>query len=236
MRLEYSRDAAVAIEFAYALGTLVDFFWMMGIVGEQHMAVVLNLEVESAVYTPIGLHAILQFLGSAAIKLSHSHGSDAVVDVDRHWLSEFYILHTLNRRHKVESDVAVVDADVLSMEVAFVAAILINLNPFLAILFHLQSAMNDKRTAWLNECSVMAEALKICFLCAIDVEMVGIGGCDDAHPRTQPMERAVELVGFYHYEVTLVRKNVVCAVVLGYASKESIAIEMTLVHDVGTHG
>ena len=49
------------------------------------------------------------------------------------------------------------------------------------------------------------------------------------------MERAVELVCFYHYIVTLIRKNVVCAVVLGYSSKEGVAVDVALVHDVCTH-
>ena len=49
------------------------------------------------------------------------------------------------------------------------------------------------------------------------------------------MERTVELVGFNHYEIGI-RQDIVRAVVLGDTAEESVAVEMALVQDVGTHG
>ena len=48
------------------------------------------------------------------------------------------------------------------------------------------------------------------------------------------MEAAVEFIGLDYNEVG-VGEDIVVAIVLGDKSEEGIAVEMTLVHDVGTH-
>ena len=96
--------------------------------------------------------------------------------------------------------------------------------------------MDDERTARLDQFCIVTEAFEISLLGTIDVEVIRICRCDDAHPWAQPVETAVKLICLDDYEVALVRENVVGAIVLGDSSEEGIAVEMALVHDVGTHG
>ena len=86
--------------------------------------------------------------------------------------------------------------------------------------------MDDECAAWLDERGVVTERVEICFLSAVDVEMVRVGSGDDAHIRTEVMERAVELISLDDYEVTLLRQYVVRAVVLGDTSEESVAVDV----------
>ena len=121
------------------------------------------------------------------------------------------------------------------MEVAFVEAVGIDLHALLHVGLHLQTGVDDERSSGLDERGVVAEALEIGFLGAVDVQMVGVGGCDDAHPGTQPVETAVKLVSLNH-DVVALAEDVVGAIVLGDSSEEGVAVYVALVHDVGTHG
>ena len=100
------------------------------------------------------------------------------------------------------------------MEVSVVEAVFIYANAFLYMLFHLQVFVDDEGTARLDEFCIMAEALQVGFLCAIDVKMVGVGSCNDAHPGTKPVETAVELISLDDYIVALVGQDVVGSIVL----------------------
>ena len=185
MRLEDCGDMTVAIEFAYALGALINLLRVVGIVREEHVLVVLYLEVEASLHSAVCLHAVLQFFGVTSGELCHCHGSHGVFDIDGYGLSELNALDCLNGRNEVECYLSVLDDDVLGMEVALVAAVVVNLYAFLHVLLHLQVAVDDKCAARLNECGVVAEALEVSL---VDVEVVRVCGCDDGHPRTQPME------------------------------------------------
>ena len=81
----------------------------------------------------------------------------------------------------------------------------------------------------------MAEALEISLLSAVDIEVVGVGGCDNAHPRTQPVKTAVELICLYNDVIAVVGENIVCAIVLRDTAEESVAVDVALVHDMGAH-
>ena len=122
------------------------------------------------------------------------------------------------------------------MEVAFVLAVFVYLDAVLHVLLHLQVFVDDEGTARLDQFCVVAEAFQISLLGAVDVEVVWVGRCDDAHPWTQPVEAAVELICLDYYVVALVGEDVVGAVILGNTTQEGIAIYMALVHDVGAHG
>ena len=50
------------------------------------------------------------------------------------------------------------------------------------------------------------------------------------------MEAAVEFICLDYYVVALVGEDVVGAVVLRDTSQKGIAVNVTLVHDMGTHG
>src|SRR5574344_1041043 len=65
--------------------------------------------------------------------------------------------------------------------------------------------------------------------------MVRVSGGDDAHPGAEPVESTVEFISLNNYEIA-VAQYVVGAIVLGDTSEEGIAVQMTLVHDMCTHG
>ena len=137
MRLEDSRDMSALIEFTDAARALVDFLRVVGIVAEEYQLVGLDLEVETAVDATIGLHTVAQIFGCASVELCHSHGSDAILYVDRYGLSQFDIGHRLYRRHEVEGDGAVPDTDILGMEVAFIQRIVIAAHTLGKVFLHL---------------------------------------------------------------------------------------------------
>ena len=122
------------------------------------------------------------------------------------------------------------------MEVAFMKTVIIYSHTFLNLLLHFQITMNDQGSLWLNQGCIMTEAFQICFFRSVNVKMVWVCRCDDCHPRAQPMEGTVKLIGFNHDKITDVRKNVVCSVILGNATQESVAINMALVHEMCAHG
>ena len=69
----------------------------------------------------------------------------------------------------------------------------------------------------------MAEALQIGLFRTIDIQMVRIGGGDDAHPRAQPMETAVKLISLDHH-VIRIGEDIVRAVVLRDAAEEGVTV------------
>ena len=73
-------------------------------------------------------------------------------------------------------------------------------------------------------------------VCAVDVEVVGVGGGDDAHPRAEVVEGAVELVGLNHRVGAVGREQQVGAIVFRDASQEGRAAHVRLVQQVGGHG
>ena len=121
------------------------------------------------------------------------------------------------------------------MEVTLAERVVIAAHARLQAGLHLQVAVDDERTLGLDERGVVGETFEVSLLGSVDVEMVGIGRGDDTHPGSQPMERAVELVGFYHHIVTTA-ENIVGGIVFGDASEEGVAVDGTLVHDMGAHG
>ena len=60
----------------------------------------------------------------------------------------------------------------------------------------------------------MFETFTIGFRSPVDIQVIGIGRSNNGHIRFQPMERTVELVRFYHGQVTLVGKHQVAVIVL----------------------
>ena len=95
--------------------------------------------------------------------------------------------------------------------------------------------MDNQSTARLDQFRIVAETLQISLLRTINVKVVGVRAGDDAHPGTQPVERTVELIGLDDHEVG-VGEDIVGAIVLRDTTEEGVAVEMALVHDMGTHG
>ena len=176
--LEHGRHLAVLVEFAYALRTLVDLHGVVGIVAQHHMAVVFHLEVETAVHTTVGGHPVAQLAVGAPAELGHGHGGHGVLDVDGHRLSKAHVVDPPGGRDEVEGDFSVVDDDVLGMEVTLVAAVVEGPHALAHLWLHLQSAVDDECASGLDERGVVAETLEVGLFCAVDVEMVGVGGSD----------------------------------------------------------
>ena len=108
---------------------------MVGIVAEEDELVSLDLEVEATVYTTVCLHTVFQFTCCTTIELSHGHGSNTVFYVDGNRLTKLYAFYTLDGRDEVEGNLTIVDANVLSMEIALVEAIVIALYAILQMLW-----------------------------------------------------------------------------------------------------
>jgi len=100
------------------------------------------------------------------------------------------------------------------VEVALVLAVFVYLDAVLYVLFHLQTFVDDECAARLDQFSIVTETLQISLLGAVDVEMVRICCCDDAHPWAQPVETAVKLICLDDNIVALVGEDIVGAIVL----------------------
>ena len=205
---------------------------MVAVVAEEHVAWVVDLEVEATLHSRVGLHAAAQFLRRAAVELCHCHGGDTILDIDGYGMAQRNLGHRLQRRYEVEDDLAVADADVGSVEVSLVAAVGVGLHPLGYVGLHLQSCVEDQRASGLYQFGVVAEALQVSLLCAVDVEMVGIGRGDDRHPGAQPVEGTVKLIGLYDHIVACQREDVVAAHILRDASEKSRAADTAFREDM----
>ena len=74
------------------------------------------------------------------------------------------------------------------------------------------------------------------FMGAIDVEVVGVGGCDDGHVGMQLEERAVVLVSLDNNIFAVVVNQQVAVEVLADTSEESAAAAGSTGKEVGNHG
>ena len=159
------------------------FVGMVCIVAKEHQVGRFNLKVETAVNAMIGFYAVTQLFGIASVKLCHSHSSHGVLDVDGHGMSQGYIPNVFDRRNEVERNVAVVYLHVLCVEIACIKCVFVHLHSRFHIGFKLHSFFNNECAALANEGCVMAKTLHIGRFGAVDVEVVGVGRGDYAHPR-----------------------------------------------------
>ncbi len=123
MGLEDSRYLLVPVKFADRLHALRDFGGMMGVVAEEYEAVRLYLEVETAVYAAETGHSLSDFLIGYPVQVCKRHGCHAVLYVDADRYTEPDIVDAGVRSNEVDDDFTVSDADVLGMEVSFVAGV-----------------------------------------------------------------------------------------------------------------
>ena len=199
------------------------------------MAFVFECEVKSSDHASETLHCLSDFVGFCSRELSERHGGDSVFDVDADGDSEFHLGDVPQRGDEIEEDSSSSDADVLCVEVAFCASVVIASDAFLQSFLHFQSAVHNERSAGLNEGGVVCEAFEIGFLRAVDVEVVGVRGGDDGGKGSEMMEGAVKLISFYHNEGTFFGKEIVRSVVLYNASEEGVAAHVAFVQEVGGH-
>ena len=119
-----------------------------------------NLEVEAAVNATVCLHCHTSVPSlEASVELWPWPCRDAVLDIDGHGLTELHSAYGFYGRDEVERDVAVLNHDILGMEVAAVKTVFIHLNTGLHLSFHLEALVYDERSAGLNQRRVMGEAL-----------------------------------------------------------------------------
>ena len=75
------------------------------------------------------------------------------------------------------------------------------------------------------------------FAVAVDVEMVGVNGVDDADVRGQLQEGTVELVCFCHeHRFIGVTQHQIAVEVVGDAADEGGHVDTVLLEDMGDHG
>ena len=121
------------------------------------------------------------------------------------------------------------------MEIAFIESIFVHFYAGFNLGFKCQSLFDNECASLLYQGGVVLEAFHIGLFGAVDVEVVGVGRGDNAHPGVQPVERTVELVGLDNHKFALRTEDVVGAIVFGNATQKCITVGMTLVHDVRTH-
>ena len=196
MGLEDSRYLLVPVKFADRLHALRDFGGMMGVVAEEYESVRLYLEVETAVYAAETGHSLSDFLIGYPVQVCKRHGCHAVLYVDADRYTEPDIVDAGVRSNEVDDDFTVSDADVLGMEVSFVAGVGISSYARLYIRLQGKPLPDNQCPSRLDKGGVVAEAFKISLARAVYVQMVGVGRGDNAHIGRKPVERTVKLVGF----------------------------------------
>ena len=88
----------------------------------------------------------------------------------------------------------------------------------------------------LGELGEGVEALHEVFLVAIDIEMVGVNGVDDADLRVQVKEGAVEFVGFHdHDTVRTFAEQQIAVEIVGNASYEGGGVDASMAQDICSH-
>ena len=188
VRLEDDSDLSSLVQFAYGADALRNLCRMVGIVAQYGVCGGLQFEVEAAVYPAEGGHAQLDFCIGGTVQMCQGHGGYAVFNVDADRYTQLDVLDARIWCHEIQEDFAPTNADVLGMEVAFRTSIGIDLHAFLHVWSQCQILMDDECAARADEGSIVAEAFQVGFGCAVDVQVVGVGGGDDAHPRAEPME------------------------------------------------
>ncbi len=73
--------------------------------------------------------------------------------------------------------------------------------------------MDNQSATRLDQFCVMAETLQVSLFGAIDIEMIRVGRGDNTHPRVEPMERTVELIGLDNHVIG-VGEDIIGAIVL----------------------
>src|SRR3712207_78641 len=124
MGLENGGNLLVLVQLPHALGTLVYFLGMVGIIGKKNMLVVLYLKVKTAVHSSVCLHSVAQFFSGATAQLGHCHCRYAVFNIDGNGLTKLYVGDIFNGRNKVKGYFAILDLNVFRMKVALIQTIL----------------------------------------------------------------------------------------------------------------
>ena len=182
MGLEDDGYLLVLVQLADGLHALGYFGRVVGVIAEEYNPVVLQLEVEAAVHSAEACHALLDFFVGGTAEMGECHGGNTILDVDADGNTQLNIVDAGVRRHEVDEDFTVSDADILGMEVAFVARVGIGGYPRLYVGLHLQPFVQNQGTARLDKRGVVAEAFEIGFFGAVYIQVVGVGGSNDTHP------------------------------------------------------
>ena len=181
-------------------------------------------------------HAALDFVVRGTGQVGERHGRHAVLYVDADGHAQLYVADARVGRHEIDVYFAVAYADVLGMVVALVARVGPHADAGLYVRAECQSLVHQQRAAGADEGGVVPEALQVGLGRAVDVQVVGVGGGDDAHPRAELVERAVEFVGLDDGVGTFSRQQQVGAVVLGDATQKGRTAHVRLMQQVGQHG
>ncbi len=222
----------------------------MRVIVHDYEVITLDIEIEAALGSSKSLETLADFFFCTAVEQADGCCSHGIVDIDRGRNAELKILDqsilTFEIWYfptcrvldgKVEENRAVADADVGSIEIRFLCAAVFCIAGTCLQLraIDLDTFVLEQKTVRTDQRDIMRKRLTVSLFCSIDVEVVRITACYDAHVWLQGMERAVELIGLYDGEVTLLRQHEVALVWLEDSAKESVAIYRALLEDVGNH-
>jgi len=200
---------------------------MMGIIVDQDDSIFLQMEVETAFRTSKGCHAFSYFFRSHAVQPGKGNSGNPILYIYFYRNTQLNVGNTDIRANEVEVDLTVSDMDVFSIKIGFFCSgISIEFHTLFQPGRYVDAFLHEQATVGTNQRGEMFETFTIGFLCAVDIQMVRVGGSDDSHIRCQPVKRAVELVCLDHGQVTFIGQHQVTVIVLQDTSQESIAIDM----------
>ena len=178
---------------------------------------------------------MFDFLVGNSVQVGERHGGYAVFYIDADGYAKPDVVDTGVRSNEVYEDFTIADADILCMEVSFVAGVGIYLYSRLHVRLQGKAFTENQCASRLDKGGVVTETFKIGFACTVYIQMVGVCGGDDAHIRREPVKGTVEFVRFNHSIRAGLRQEQVCSVVFGNAAEESGTAYMRLVKQVCGH-
>ena len=78
----------------------------------------------------------------------------------------------------------------------------------------IDTLFHEQATVRADQRSEMFETFTVGFRSPVDIQVIGIGRRNNSHIGLQPVEGTVELVRFYHSQITLCGKHQVAVIVL----------------------
>ena len=156
---------------------------MMGIVAQEYDFVILDLEIETTVYSVETCHTLLDLFVCRTIEVGECHGCYAILYIDADGNTQLDIINTRVGCNKINKDLTISDTDILCVEISFGTGVTIDFYTGLHIRFQSDVLVYNECTTRLDKRRIMTKTFQVGFFCAINIQMVGICGSYYAHVR-----------------------------------------------------
>ncbi|OPZ10956.1 MAG: hypothetical protein BWZ06_01806 [Bacteroidetes bacterium ADurb.BinA261] len=121
------------------------------------------------------------------------------------------------------------------MIVAFGFGISENAYRIVATGSNIETFFHDQKPFGTDKRSEVFETFAIGLRRAIDIEMIGIGRCNDRDPGMQPMKRPIVFVGFCYSNIASTGQNQIIVIIFENATQKAVAINMRLMKRMRNH-